>query len=396
MRIGSLHSAFVERGGAERTVLDQAHYLARRNEVSVFATYARPSACYPELMRGLDIRELVGVPVRKFDLVINASLGLWFGKFFKSNFKNFDILISHQQPANWIAFRSQRPYVLLMHSLLSILYPDFVGPVNTWDSDFDRIAINYFVRLGGLYGMRWIDTKSVKGASAVIVQGKKLGQLVRDIFGVRPVQVPYGMDFSYYRRSNPRALLHMHLITPPLVLMVTRSIPSKRPDVMIRIMPEILKNHPTATLVIVCGPSTYTWRWASMARSLGISSRTRIISASPYEMNALYSGASVLGYPTQAFESVGRVVLEALAFGVPPVVWNNGWGPAEIVHDGIGFRAQPYDLRDFADKTLALLNDDELRRRMGKEGERYVRKTFSWKNAGPPLERVLKQCASSP
>lgn len=346
-------------------------------------------------MKGLDIRELVGVPVTKFDLLINTALGLLLGDTFKARLAEYDILISHQQPTNWVAFRSERPYVLLINSLLPILYPDRFGPLSTWDTDLDRIAIDLIVKGGARRVLRWMDQRAVRGAREVMVQGEKLGEVVRDLYGIRPLQVPYGMDFTPYQYTNPASVFSRYSIEPPLLLTVTRALPIKRPDVMIKILPTVLKDHPTATLVIACGKSPFIHIWNNLARRLGVQHRTRIISVLPNEINALYSGAEVLGYPTQALESVGRVVLEGLAFGVPPVVWDNGWGPAEIVRDGVGFRARPYEIDDFADNVLALLNDHEMRRQMGARGKHYVRTNYSWDRAGPPLEQILEQNASS-
>jgi hypothetical protein len=46
-------------------VQDQADYLSKRNDVTLFATYAKESWCYPDLMRGLDMWELVGITISK-------------------------------------------------------------------------------------------------------------------------------------------------------------------------------------------------------------------------------------------------------------------------------------------------------------------------------------------
>ncbi len=90
---------------------------------------------------------------------------------------------------------------------------------------------------------------------------------------------------------------------------------------------------------------------------------------------------------------MGRVPIEAMCFGVPPVVWDNEWGPAEVVKEGVGLRAKPYDADDFADKILILLNDSELRRRMGARAKLYSQ-SFSWEQSGPYYEQALKDAIS--
>jgi len=389
LRIASLHSGFGERGGAERSVLEQAHYLTRQHKVTVFGTYANMSKCYPDLMRDLDIRQLVGVPFTKFDLLTNAALGLFLARRFKESLEEYEILLSHQEPSHWIAFCSGRPYVAQIRSLLTILYPG-VGDTLPWDTDYDRIAINMAVDLGARRFLSWCDKKAVRKASRVLVHCRKAVEVVREIYEVQPVQVPYGIDFSGYSYADPKPFFAKYSIRRPVILMVTRAIPSKRPDLMIKILPKVLTDHPTATLVIACGEGRYTDFLHRLARKLGMTGSTRIISVSPQGINALYSGADVVAYPTQAPEMLGRVAVEAMYFGIPPVVWDNEWGPAEVVRDGVGFRALPYDTEDFLDKILALLNDNDMRQRMGDEARRYAKLSFSWDRAGPVLERILE------
>jgi len=393
LRIASVHSAFGERGGAERVILEQAHHLSRKHDVTVFGTYVWPEKCYPDLLEGLNMRQLVGIPVRKFDLLTNAAFGLFLSKGLANQFRSFDVLISHQEPAHWIAYCARRPYIVQIHSLLTILYPEFFRETYPWDTDYDRIAINLVVDAGFRSFLRWIDETTVHGAQAVLVEGRKIGDYVNRVYGVRCIQVPTAIDITKYQWSDPTPVFRKYSIRPPLILMVTRSLPSKRPDIMIRILPKILQSHPTATLVIACGESRYNHLWNNLARRLGVAESIRILSVAQPELRALYSGAAVLGYPSQAFEAVGRVVAEGMAFGVPSVVWDDGWGPAELVKNGAGLRAQPYDIDDFTDKCLALLNDEEMRRRMGDEAKRYVETKLSWENAMPHIVKVLERAA---
>src|SRR5271157_3783926 len=181
-----MRSAFGEKGGAERSVLEQARYLRGKNNVTLFATYTRASNCYPRLMRDLDIRELIGIHIPKFDLVVNCAGGLLLASRFKNRFNDFDILFPHQQPAYWIAYESKRPYVAQIHSFLSILYPEHFKTF-PWDTDFDRIAINMIMDFGGRPTVRQIDQASIRAARKVLVQGTRIGEIIHEVYNVHPV-----------------------------------------------------------------------------------------------------------------------------------------------------------------------------------------------------------------
>jgi len=233
---------------------------------------------------------------------------------------------------------------------------------------------------------------SVIAARKVLVQGKKLSDIVKRIFDIDPVRIPYGIDFSTLKWTNPESVFTKYSIKRPLILMVTRPLPNKRVDIMIRILPKILRDHPTATLVIASPPSKYHPALERLAVEQGVASSVRFVAVTSSELNALYSGAEVVGFPSQAQENAPRVVLEAMRFGVPTVVWDNGWGAADVIQDGLGFRARPYDTDDFSDKILSLLNDEDMRARMGRRA-RKAAENYSWNKVGPIFESILQRAA---
>ena len=96
------------------------------------------------------------------------------------------------------------------------------------------------------------------------------------------------------------------------------------------------------------------------------------------DLPGLYASADVFVFPTAwPTEGFGLVAAEAMACGTPVVASRIGAIP-EIVKDGVtGLLFEPGDPQDLADKLSRLLDDDELRARMGAEGVRDVAR-FTW------------------
>ena len=72
---------------------------------------------------------------------------------------------------------------------------------------------------------------------------------------------------------------------------------------------------------------------------------------------------------TSLYEPFGLVLPEAMSCGLPVVAFDCPYGPAEIITDGVdGFLIKDRNIEAFADKVCQLIEDEELRRRMGQNG----------------------------
>lgn len=88
-----------------------------------------------------------------------------------------------------------------------------------------------------------------------------------------------------------------------------------------------------------------------------------------------YSNSSML-LLTSLFEPFGLVLPEAMSCGLPVVSFDCPYGPADIITDGVdGFLVKNRDINEFANRVCQLIEDKELRVRMGqaavKSAQRY-------------------------
>lgn len=81
-----------------------------------------------------------------------------------------------------------------------------------------------------------------------------------------------------------------------------------------------------------------------------------------------YCGSSML-LSTSLFEPFGLVLPEAMSCGLPVVSFDCPYGPGDIITDGVdGFLIKNRDIHAFADKVCQLIEDEDLRHRMGQNG----------------------------
>ena len=83
-----------------------------------------------------------------------------------------------------------------------------------------------------------------------------------------------------------------------------------------------------------------------------------------------YINSSIFVQPSRT-EGFGLVLVEAMACGLPVVSFDCENGPRSIITESEdGFLINPYDVDSFADRLVQLINDGELRKKMGEKGQR--------------------------
>jgi glycosyltransferase involved in cell wall biosynthesis len=88
--------------------------------------------------------------------------------------------------------------------------------------------------------------------------------------------------------------------------------------------------------------------------------------------------ADMLVMPTIAQEALGRTAVEAMAAGRPVVASRLGGLPTTVADGATGLLCEPGDAADLARKIEMLLDDPELRQRMGRAGRRRFEEHYSW------------------
>lgn len=96
------------------------------------------------------------------------------------------------------------------------------------------------------------------------------------------------------------------------------------------------------------------------------------------ELPRHYRASDICVVPTVAPDGLSRTSVEAMASGLP-VVGSRIGGLPSTIEDGVtGLLFEPGDQSDLAAKLATLLDDPDLRRRMGLAGRRRFEEDFTW------------------
>ena len=136
-------------------------------------------------------------------------------------------------------------------------------------------------------------------------------------------------------------------------------------------------------------------RAVAASRRISASKARCTSSASRIRCRQLLSIADVFLLPS-AQESFGLAALEAMACEVPVVASSVGGLPEVIDHGRTGFLHPPDDLDGMAAAAVALLTDNDLRRRVAAAALLDVQTKFCGEHIVPLYEQYYQEILTSP
>jgi phosphatidyl-myo-inositol dimannoside synthase len=210
-------------------------------------------------------------------------------------------------------------------------------------------------------------------------------------------QLTPGVDLETFRPDVDGAEVRArHALTDrPVIVCVSRLVPRKGQDMLLRALPLIRRTIPDATVLIV-GEGPYRRRLEALAAELGLSAAVVFTGGVPYDdLPAHYAAGDVFAMPCRTrrggmdVEGLGIVYLEASACGLPVLAGDSGGAP-DAVRDGeTGYVVAGRDVQAIAERLVTMLTDAELRARMGAAGRAWVERSWRWELMAERLQALL-------
>ena len=238
--------------------------------------------------------------------------------------------------------------------------------------------------------------RSARLLNYVMANSRFTADLLRDIGlpGDRVGEVVGGVDAARFACKSPeriRKKLRVELNLPQKCYLMTtacRLVAKKGVDFLIPSFLELRKRMPDAHLLII-GEGRHEKRYRRLARRLGLREHITFTGRIPQaDIQKYYwaSNAFVLASRVQVnpgtglrdAETMGRVLCEANAAGIPVIAARSGGIPSVIRHRKNGLLFEPDNLDDFIAQVVKLRKDATLRKQMVKTGISWAQKKFDW------------------
>ena len=219
-------------------------------------------------------------------------------------------------------------------------------------------------------------------------------------FGPRTAleHLPPGVDAERFRPdAGARAELRARygLGERPVILCLSRLVPRKGQDMLIRALPTIRSRIDGAALVIV-GGGPYLPTLRRLASSVDAADHVIFTEGvAPAELPAHHAMADVFAMPCRTrgagldVEGLGIVYLEASASGVPVVAGQSGGAPESVQEGRTGFVVDGRSIDQIADAVSRILKDPDLAARMGAAGRQWILERWRWQTHAARLATLL-------
>ena len=184
------------------------------------------------------------------------------------------------------------------------------------------------------------------------------------------------------RREENRTILH-----------VARLVEMKGTEHLLRAFAGLAPRHADTDLVVI-GDGPLRRRLHALAGRLGLEHRVRFLGALPHvQVAARLRQAAMLVLPsvrtgTGRVEGLGMVLLEAAATGVPVIGSRVGGIPEGLLDGKTGFLVPERDPAALCSRMTDLLDEPELRYRMGDAARTFVEQRFDIRQQSAALERL--------
>jgi phosphatidylinositol alpha-1,6-mannosyltransferase len=219
-------------------------------------------------------------------------------------------------------------------------------------------------------------------------------------FGPRTAleHLPPGVDAERFR-PDPAARAELRarygLGERPVIVCLSRLVPRKGQDMLIRALPTIRSRVDGAALMIV-GGGPYLPTLRRLASSVDVDDHVIFTEGvAPAELPAHHAMADVFAMPCRTrgagldVEGLGIVYLEASATGVPVVAGRSGGAPESVLQGRTGFVVDGRSTDQIAEAVSRILKDPDLAARMGEAGRRWVLERWRWQIHAARLAALL-------
>ncbi|NMA43610.1 MAG: glycosyltransferase family 4 protein [Oligosphaeraceae bacterium] len=198
-----------------------------------------------------------------------------------------------------------------------------------------------------------------------------------------------GMDLQAFMNAKPEAELRRKLGLPkdaPVIGTVARIFELKGYETLVEAAPALVAKVPNLRFLLV-GDGILREKIEQRIAELELQEHFVFAGLVPPEEVCRYTALMDVLLHLSLREGLPRSAVQALASAVPVVAYPLDGTPEVVLPDMTGFLCEVENVEQIVQKTLLLLENPELRHKLGENGQRLVRQLFDWRLMADILEK---------
>jgi len=346
------------------------HLAERGHQVDVFTSRLHNNLPVEEFIDGFTIHRCPyfgKISTNRITFILNKLLNI-----------KADIIHAHSYiflTSNQAALAkkiNQQPLLLHLHGGVKVI-PNQGSLLNRLQ--FNSIKNIYDQTIG-----KW----TIQAANKIASVSKIDIELARELWNIDSNKIdwlPNAIDINSFDGNNHNDNLN--------VVFIGRLETWKGVHTFIEVASNILEERDDVTFTVVGDGSL-----RNQVENNGYTSRINVLGCVPHnQIPKILSNASILALPSY-MEGLPTVCLEALASEIPVVASDVGGTSEIVIEKETGFLAPPGNAKIFAYRIMTLLDDEKLRKKMGRNGRKLIEKHYTWDKVVEKTEKLYRKTLS--
>lgn len=224
---------------------------------------------------------------------------------------------------------------------------------------------------------------TMRSADRIVVTTSMGAELVPDAHRAKTVVIPEGIPESMVLPAPSKE--------EPYIFSSGRLLEYKAMDLLISAFARVRDR---GVKLIITGDGPKRAELSALIATLGLGERVQLVGRVSREENHRLMSQSLFCVFPALREAFGHINLEAMA-AWKPVVATDWGGPKDLIVDSVtGFKVLGRNPQQHVDMLVSaierLMDDSELRRRMGNAGAARVRDEFTWRRLADRYEQLYR------
>ena len=200
------------------------------------------------------------------------------------------------------------------------------------------------------------------------------------------VKIAPGIDTEHFLPTASATDLRsqLGLANKKVIVSVGRLVHRKGQDTLIQSLPDILKSHPSAHILLV-GEGPYREHLEKLVNQLQVQNAITFIGRIQYrDLPRYICVGDIFAMPSRSrlagleVEGLGIVYLEASSCGLPVIAGKSGGAPDAVIEGVTGVTVDGTSAEEVAAAIIKMLDKPENSKAMGEAGRKWIQDKWSW------------------